>query len=249
MKKFKIFAKGFNYSQDGPGNRLVYHLCGCNMHCPWCANPEGMDYHREDKAIRTITSAEMLEEILACEPMFYDDGGVTFTGGEATLQMDALLELMPALQEKNIGVVIETNATHPMLADLFPYLQLLIADLKHTDNRRLTDVTGVDGKNVYRNLRKAAEVGVPMLIRIPVIHGFNDSTEEISAFADFLKELNTLCSKGPLQVELLPYHEYGKEKWNKLGLSYIMTDGFVSAERICFFEETLRQNGITVIHT
>lgn len=248
MKSLKLFAKGFNYSQDGPGNRLVYHLCGCNMHCPWCANPEGMEYHREDKTTRIISSEEILEEILSCEPMFYDDGGVTFTGGEATLRMDALLELMPVLQEKNIGVVVETNATHPELAELFPYLQLLIADLKHPDSSRLADVTGITGENVYRNLRKASEAGVPMLIRIPVIHGFNDSTEVIAAFAAFLKELN-IHRKGTLRVELLPYHEYGRDKWNKLGLPYTVTDGFVSAERIRFFEESLRENGISVIHT
>ena len=40
--KLTLFQKGFNYSQDGPGNRLVYHLFGCNMRCPWCANPEGI---------------------------------------------------------------------------------------------------------------------------------------------------------------------------------------------------------------
>ena len=249
MRVLKIFAKGFNYSQDGPGNRLVYHLCGCNMHCPWCANPEGMNYHREDKTIRTVSSEDILNEIFSCEPMFYDDGGVTFTGGEATMHMEVLLELMPALKENNIGVVIETNATHPMLSELFPYLQLLIADLKHPDSGCLADVTGVSGENVYRNLQKAAESGVPMLIRIPVIHGFNDSTEDISEFTLFLKELSTLCSNEPFRVELLPYHEYGKEKWSRLGMPYTVTDGYVASERIGLFEETLRQNGITVIHT
>ena len=249
MISVKYFAKGFNYSQDGPGNRLVYHLCGCNMRCPWCANPEGMDYNRKGNDIKRVSIYDLLTEIRSCEPMFYDDGGVTFTGGEATLQMDTLMELMPVLHEEGIGTVIETNATHKNLQKLFPYLQLLIADLKHPDSKRLEQITGVSGETVYENLKKAVHAGVPILIRIPVIHGFNDEDEDMAAFAEFLKGLTRHVGINTLKIELLPYHEFGKEKWLKLGMPYKVTDGFVPAERIRRFNEILNQDGISLTHT
>ena len=84
-----IFEKGFNYSQDGPGNRLVYHLSGCNMFCPWCSNPEGME-----KGGRQYSTDEIIREIQSSAPMFFDGGGVTFTGGECTLQSEAVIEII-----------------------------------------------------------------------------------------------------------------------------------------------------------
>ncbi len=251
MRSVKLFARGFNYSQDGPGNRLVYHLCGCNMRCPWCANPEGLDPNREGADVRNVPVPALLEEIRSCEPMFYDGGGVTFTGGEATMQLDALSEIAAELKKDGIGVAVETNATHPRLPALFPYLQLLIADLKHPDSGRLAEVTGVRGETVYENLRCAAEAGIPLLVRIPVIHGFNDGEADAARFAAFLRELNVRRPVGAeeIRTELLPYHEYGRDKWKKLGLPYRVTDGFVTPERIRALENALRENGVSVTHT
>ncbi len=251
MRSVRLFARGFNYSQDGPGNRLVYHLCGCNMRCPWCANPEGLDPDREGADVREVPVPALLEEIRSCAPMFYDGGGVTFTGGEATMQLDALCEIAAALQKDGIGVAVETNATHPRLPALFPYLQLLIADLKHPDSETLARFTGVRGETVYENLRRAAQAGVPLLVRIPAVHGFNDGKEDAALIAAFLRELNALRPAGAerIRAELLPYHEYGRDKWEKLGLPYRVTDGFVAPERIRALEDTLREAGVSVIHT
>ncbi|MBQ6936567.1 MAG: radical SAM protein, partial [Clostridia bacterium] len=79
------FQKGFNYSQDGPGNRLVYHLSGCNLFCPWCSNPEGL---RQNENSKKYTIQEIFEEITSCRMMFFENGGVTFTGGEVSLQAE-----------------------------------------------------------------------------------------------------------------------------------------------------------------
>ena len=78
------FQKGFNYSQDGPGNRLVYHLSGCNMFCPWCSNPEGMDL----SAGKDYDLKQIVEECVSAKPLFFGGGGVTFTGGEPTMRAD-----------------------------------------------------------------------------------------------------------------------------------------------------------------
>ena len=78
----KIFQKGFNYSQDGPGNRLVYHLLGCNMRCPWCTNPEGMSVNGD--VLFEMTPQDILTEALSAKPMFFDGGGVTLTSRDFT---------------------------------------------------------------------------------------------------------------------------------------------------------------------
>ena len=81
----RYFQKGFNFSQDGPGNRLVYHLQGCNLRCPWCSNPEGMDFARP---AREETPEAVAKAVLSGRPMFFDGGGLTLTGGECTAQLD-----------------------------------------------------------------------------------------------------------------------------------------------------------------
>ena len=238
-----LFQKGFNYSQDGSGNRLVYHLKGCNMRCPWCSNPEGIFSNRGYS--ETVSSEAIVAEILSCRPMFFDGGGVTFTGGEATLQIDPLKEILCALREHEIHTAIETNATSPRLHELFPYLNCLIADLKHPDDKIHQAVTGVSNKRILQNLTLAAEQGTDLRIRIPLIGGFNSDEDTLRSFVAFFKTIAThnVC------FEMLKYHEYGKDKWEKLGLPYTVTNAQVTENTRCHFEETFRQMGLCVIRT
>ena len=96
--ELRIFQKGFNYSQDGPGNRLVYHLQGCNLRCPWCANPEGLSVEGGER----YPVEALVQEVLRSRAMFFDGGGVTLTGGEVTLQFDALKELLTRLHAEGV---------------------------------------------------------------------------------------------------------------------------------------------------
>lgn len=69
----KMFQKGFNYSHDRPGNRLVYHLKGCNMRCPWCSNPDGMN---NSGNCLSVAVCDIIEEAVSAKPMFFENGGV-----------------------------------------------------------------------------------------------------------------------------------------------------------------------------
>ncbi len=238
-----IFQKGFNYSQDGPGNRLVYHLKGCNMHCPWCSNPEGMSV--SGGAYTVITPSELVAEAVSSKPMFFDGGGVTFTGGEATLQTSELTQVLEGLKEHGIHTAIETNGTHRQLSDLFRLLDYLIIDLKHPYGAKHQRVTGVDNTVIKENIRLASQSGKDLLIRIPLIGGFNNDEESRQGFLDFLGSLNS----GRVTVEILKYHEYGKDKWAKCGMEYQMTDAFVSEEDRRHFENELQTLGISTIRT
>ncbi len=239
----RIFQKGFNYSQDGPGNRLVYHLQGCNLRCPWCANPEGLA--RTGGSERSVE--ELVEEVTRSRLLFFDGGGVTLTGGEVMVQMPQVLELLKRLHAMGIHTCIETNGLSAELPELFPYLDLLIMDVKHYDPAVHQAVTGRENTLVFANITVALNRGQALALRIPLIGGFNASLEDARGFAKLFQELGV---PGRATVELLRYHEYGKDKYKQLGLPYMMTEAAkVSKEDCERFAEILREQGVTIVRT
>jgi len=286
----KIMQKGFNYSQDGPGNRLVYHLQGCNMRCKWCANPEsivgqGVLVVHKEKLVESVcpycaiqgqelnraicqdcrelvcihknqnagirfscfemTTEEIIEEVRESKPLFFDDGGVTFSGGEPTYQFIVLKEILRRLKEENITTAIETNATHERLEELFPYIDTLIMDLKHIDTDMHRKYTGISNKKIKENIGKAMEQHPKVWIRTPLIHGFNTNETYIKEFIAFYKQFN--CAN--VSFEMLQYHEYGREKWEQCGFAYEMHDGTIEKGLKEIFEEAYKVNGLNIIRT
>ena len=276
------FQKGFNYEQDGPGNRLVYHLQGCNMSCPWCSNPEGLmppigfikqnsnnrcnsrsfdvtlpveleNTNSNDSAIslsyKVISKESLVNDILSCKSLFFDGGGVTFTGGEATLQFHALKELLVTLKEKGIHTAIETNGTHPDLEKLFPWIDFLIVDCKQINCENHKKVTGLSNKRILENIKKAAKNHQKVLVRITLIHGFNTSKKDLNDFVNFAKEVLALGSGKNVQFEVLTYHEYGKMKWRASGKEYKIKNGFVPKEILDGLKERFVEEGIPFVAT
>lgn len=233
----KVFRKGFNYSQDGPGNRLVYHLQGCGFRCKWCSNPESMGPDSPD--CREYTVQELAREAQSCALMFFDGGGVTLTGGEPTCQYREVLELLRLLKAAGIHTAMETNGSHPDLPELAPYIDWLIMDFKHYDGEKHRYWTGDSGENTRRNLAWLCEQGRQALIRIPVIRGVNLDPE---GFAGYFEKVN--CRN--LSFEFLAYHEFGKNKWTR---PYEIQDGFVTDEDIARFRQVFQARGLRVVAT
>lgn len=241
--EIRVFQKGFNFSQDGPGNRLVYHLQGCNLRCPWCSNPEGL----ARKGGKAYSVDALVDEVIRSKMMFFDNGGVTLTGGEVTMQFDATKEVLTKLHEQGIHTCIETNGLSPRLPALFPVLDLLIMDIKHYDAVTHKSVTGLSNENVIRNIQTACAQGQELALRIPLIGGFNASTQDAYAFAKLLQELGLSRN---VTVELLAYHEYGRDKYNSLGMDYLMTEAArVSKEQLIQYSKILTDAGIHLIKT
>ena len=239
----RIFQKGFNFSQDGPGNRLVYHLQGCNLRCPWCSNPEGLSLSGGED----VTLDALADEVERSRLMFFDGGGVTLTGGEATIQFDEVRSFLELLHRKGINTCIETNGISKRLPELFPFLDLLIMDIKHYDGRIHRKVTGASNRNAIRNVTEARAAGQKTALRIPLIGGFNASPEDAEAFRDLFISLDVPSFA---TVELLAYHEFDRSKYDALGIDYTMTgEARVSADKIRLFQQTFEAAGITVIHT
>lgn len=238
-----LFQKGFHYNQDGPGNRLIYHLQGCNMRCPWCSNPEGLSFTGGDG----YPVDALVDEVKRSRPMFFDGGGVTLTGGEVTGQADGALALLSRVHDMGVSTCIETNGTSPRLPAFFPHLDLLIMDVKHHDPEKHRLVTGASNEATLENLMLALKAEVKTLLRIPLIGGFNASEADAHAFAALFRRAKEY---GDFAVELLSYHEYGRAKYEKLGIPYTMgKEAFVAKEAFGAFASILRDAGIKLITT
>lgn len=290
MIAVRIFQKGWNQGQDGPGNRLVYHLQGCNLACPWCANPEGIpaggslmtrreqlvpevcphgaicdqavDRRRcktcrakecvtenPNQGIRLSCSEypvpELMDEVRGCKALFHSGGGVTLSGGEPTLQFEAVRAFLKRLKADGVNTALETNGTHPDLSELFPLIDTLIFDLKHYDAARMKETVGRGNKTVLENLRRAAASHRCVWLRITLVPGFNASAADVVRFVEMIRRL----PQEHLSVELLSYHEFGKVKWEQCGLPYRMKSAGGRPYNKEKYEALFRRAGINVIRT
>ena len=236
----RYFQKGFNYSEDGPGNRLVIHLQGCNLSCPWCSNPEGMTLDGGTD----IESDALASEIISCKRLFFDGGGVTFTGGECTLQKNALHDVLTRCKECGVHTAIETNGTCSYDSDLFDKVDLIICDFKHYNTQKLETAVGRVGE-YKKNIRDYIKSGKPVVIRIILVNGFNSEREDAENFAKFFSALPTESTT----FEFLPYHEYGKVKWLRLGRKYRMENAFVSSDTVRIFEEIFKSHKLKTVRS
>lgn len=212
----KILQKGFNYSQDGPGNRLVYHLQGCNFRCKWCSNPESIPSCSHKCREQSVD--EIVNEAQRSRMMFFEGGGVTFTGGEPTVQFDELKTALKKLKEAGIHTAIETNGSHPRLVELSEYIDFFIMDVKCPDDEIHKKYVGRSNEITLKNLELLTKERKQLLVRIPLINNVNTNAD------DFVRLFSSLDMSNA-QVEILPYHEYGKCKWVE---EYEIRDGFVS---------------------
>lgn len=204
-----------NFSvNDGDGIRTIVFMAGCPLRCAWCANPEGQTCR--NAMTHWAETADVLAKIRQQEIFYrYSGGGVTFSGGEATAQLQFLAEMVDTLYDDGISLALETCGQFDFAA-LRPVLKkmdLIFMDLKHPDTQAHRQFTGVGNEVILQNLQKTAVLGVPMVVRIPTIMGVNaDDATMRRAFA-FIR---AHCPGAKL--ELLPYHRYGEAKYDTLGL-------------------------------
>ena len=232
-----ILQKGFNYSQDGPGNRLVYHLQGCNFACKWCSNADSIPLG--NPKAKSCGTDEIFDEIMRSRMMFFDGGGVTFTGGEVCVQSEELLVLLKKLKENGIHTALETNGSYYSLRELAGYVDYLIVDMKHFDDSEHIRWVGVSNKSVKENLEYFFSLGRQIHIRIPVVNGVNNDP---LGFAEYFTKFNTFDAV----FEFLAYHEYGKDKWQG---EYQIQNGFVEPGTIEKFKETFENYGLKTVAT
>ncbi|HHQ8638883.1 TPA: glycyl-radical enzyme activating protein [Clostridioides difficile] len=159
---------------------------------------------------------EIVEEVEKDFIFFFEsNGGITFSGGEPTLQIDFLRELVDIFYDKGINIAIETCGYFDWnkVNDVFEKIDHIFVDIKSMDDNIHKEYTGVSNKIILDNICRLSKLNKSMVIRVPIIYGVNDSEENIRNTALFVKQ-NVPGGK----MELLPYHKFGIDKYKALGL-------------------------------
>lgn len=166
---------------------------------------------------QTRTTAEVFEECMKDEPFYLQSGGgVTLSGGEPLGWPDFCVELLEMLRDAGVDTNVETTAhvDPASFARVTGLLTHAYVDMKHWDASAHREGTGVDNALILENTRRAIADGVDVLVRTPVIPGFNDSVEDARGMAGRLAEV------GATRVQLLPFHNFGENKYDLLGIEY-----------------------------
>ena len=174
-------------------------------------------------------TVERLHEEILRDKDFYDTsgGGVTFSGGEPLMQREFLLEMLKTCKTSGLHTAIETSGFTPDVngfIELLDYLDLVFFDIKHMDEEKHIKLTGVSNKLILDNLAAISKRHANIIARTPVIPGINDDMTNICRTAEYASSL------GIGRLELLPYHELGKNKYAQIGREYDLMDVQVPAK-------------------
>lgn len=198
---------------DGPGLRLVVFMQGCNFKCLYCANPDTIEIGKG----REISIEEVVRRAISEKPFFGKKGGITFSGGEPTVQAKELIPLFKRLKEENIHICLDSNGSifNPYVQKLWEYTDMVLLDVKAIDPSLHTTITQQSNKQVIKTAHYLESKGIPIRIRCVMIPQYNDSPEAIKAIGETYSSLNNID-----RVEILPYHQYGVHKYDALGWKY-----------------------------
>lgn len=263
---------------DGDGIRTLVFFKGCNLCCPWCANPEGLSSQFQvmfwhDKCIHCadcvkvcpagihymaekngvmrhfvnrdkecsgcrkceeictrnaldITGKDVtVSELMAVIMQDYDfylasGGGVTIGGGEMSLQSDFAVALLRQCKKMMINTAVETSGATPLVnyQKLAPVTDTFLFDIKQINSARHKALLGIGNEGIRRNLEWLVDSGADVIIRMPLLRGYNDSREAISGAIDYVRRL---ARRGNVRrIDILPYHQFGRKKYERLDMSY-----------------------------
>ena len=169
-----------------------------------------------------MTFEELFQDVNKDSPFYRrSNGGVTVGGGEPTMQLDFVTEFLKRCKQSYINTAIETcgYVKWDNMEKLLKYVDLVYIDIKHMDPIIHKELTGVSNELILENAKKISAIK-PMIVRIPVIPGRNDSDDNISATARFAFDLGENLKR----IDLLPYHKFGTQTYGRLGMEYKLTD-------------------------
>lgn len=198
---------------DGPGIRTVVFFQGCPLRCAYCHNPDTWEMNNGTE----VTAKELLDKIIRFKTYFQkSNGGVTLSGGEPLRQPEFLLEILKLCKENGVNTAIDTSGYgNGNYSEILKYTDLVILDIKHPDNSAHEKLTGRDRKGSDEFIEAINNANKKVWIRHVVVPGITDSVANIIALSKVIKRINNVEN-----IELLPYHTLGVNKYETLGIPY-----------------------------
>lgn len=194
---------------------------------------------------KEYTLDELLHEVLK-DRVFYQKsgGGVTLTGGECLLQFEFIQAFCWRLKENQIHIAIETAGAVPgnQFTKAVNLADFIYLDCKHYDTGKHFDGTGVANEQIVSNMTWLAQEPKSYCVRIPVIPGFNDTPEDARGFCTLFQKT------GVEHIELLPFHQFGENKYAKWNLKYDYSGiKQLHKEDLQVYKQVFSDNGFSVI--
>jgi pyruvate formate lyase activating enzyme len=226
---------------DGPGTRMTVFFAGCPLRCLYCHNPDTMKM----KDGETVTADELLRRIRRYVPIFQTTGGgLTLSGGEVLMQPAFAATILAGAKDMGIHTTIDTSGylgascTDDMLDDI----DLVLLDVKSGDPDTYRRVTGQKLQPTLDFGRRLSDKGIETWVRFVLVPGLTDDVDNVEKVAEYAASLSSVT-----RVEVLPFHQMGKDKWATLGMTYELEDAQpptnAETERV---RQQFRARGLTV---
>ena len=202
---------------DGPGLRLVVFLQGCPFRCLYCANPDTIS----GEGGKPTETEEIVKMAVSQKPFFGRRGGVTFSGGEPTVQAKALSPIFDRLHEEGINICLDTNGGiwNSDVEELLAKTDLVLLDMKQINPERHERLTGRSNEQTLKTAQWLEEHDRPFWLRYVLVPGISDFEEDIRALGEHFRNFRMLQ-----RVEILPYHTLGIHKYESLGQEYMLKE-------------------------
>lgn len=201
---------------DGPGLRMVVFLQGCNFKCLYCANPDTIPIGEGGKLIE---DEEVLRRAVNEKPFFGRRGGVTFSGGEPTVQAKELIPVCRKLKEEGIHICLDSNGSirNAYVEELWSLIDMVLLDCKQINPQRHQLLTAASNLQTLRTAEYLQEIGKPVRLRYVLVPGYSDAEEDLHELGKRFGQFKNIE-----RVEILPYHTYGKHKYETIGQPYLL---------------------------
>jgi pyruvate formate lyase activating enzyme len=209
---------------DGPGIRTTVFMKGCPLSCMWCHNPEGqsrlpqvMRSRSGERVAGKEYAAKKLADLLnqQTDVLRFNEGGVTFSGGEPLLQAEFVAEVMDLLNGVHILLDTSGYGQEEHFRSLVNRSDLVFFDLKLIEPAAHRHYTGCDNELILKNLAILNELGRPFVVRVPLVPGVTDTDQNLAGIAGKVAGM-----PGLQRVELLPYNKAASAKYEAAGMAF-----------------------------